>query len=476
MSNSQNPPPTVIPSGENPAFQPGDRFILGIVLGVLTFWLFAQSMVNIAPEIQTSLGLSSTALNLALSATPLFCGCFIVVAGGLADRFGLMRFTRLGFILSIIGSLCLILANGSTLLITGRIIQGLSGACIMPATLALVKLYYQDAARQRAISFWSIGSWGGSGLCSLVGGAIATSLGWRWVFIFSVIVAIVGMLLIRGIPEHKTVSDTRRSAFDLSGVALFVVFLLGLNLLISGSFSGGVSAGLWLICLCTLSCFIWTERVKKSTAFIDFSLFRSLRYSGATVSNFMLNAVAGTLLVTNTYIQEGRGFSSFESGMLTIGYLIAVLLMIRIGEKILQRMGARKPMLYGTLLTGCGVAMMALTFLSDSSYIVTVVIGYILFGLGLGCYATPSTDTAVSAAPEGKTGTASGIYKMASSLGGAFGIAISGAVYSALKSGGVSIEAAAVGGLLVNIGFCLLAVFAVWLMIPPLAGRFQQRP
>ena len=86
--------------------------------------------------------------------------------------------------------------------------------------------------------------------------------------------------------------------------------------------------------------------------------------------------VAGTLVVANTYVQEGRGFTSFQSGMLSIGYLIAVLAMIRVGEKILQKVGAKKPMLWGTVLTLIGVGVMGLTFLPDVAYTVVVFIGF----------------------------------------------------------------------------------------------------
>ena len=82
----------------------------------------------------------------------------------------------------------------------------------MPATLALLKAYFDGAARQRAISFWSIGSWGGSGLCSLFGGLVASSLGWRWIFWMSIVVAIVSFLLIKGTPESKEKLGTKRNA------------------------------------------------------------------------------------------------------------------------------------------------------------------------------------------------------------------------------------------------------------------------
>ena len=92
-------------------------------------------------------------------------------------------------------------------------------------------------------------------------------------------------------------------------------------------------------------------KMVKQMHLIDFGLFKNTPYTGATVSNFLLNAVAGTFVVANTYVQVGRGFTAFQSGMLSIGYLVAVLAMIRVGEKILQKIGAKKPMIWGTVLT-----------------------------------------------------------------------------------------------------------------------------
>lgn len=95
------------------AYKGTNKMITGIVFGVITFWLFAQSMVNIVPAIQSDLGVSLSTINVAISLTALFSGMFIVVAGGLADRIGRKKITYVGLILSIIGSLLLVLANGS---------------------------------------------------------------------------------------------------------------------------------------------------------------------------------------------------------------------------------------------------------------------------------------------------------------------------------------------------------------------------
>ena len=88
-----------------------NKLIIGIVFGVITFWLFAQAMVNIVPAVQEDLGVSLGTLNIAISLSALFSGLFIVVAGGLADRVGRKKLTYIGLILSVIGSLSLVLAN-----------------------------------------------------------------------------------------------------------------------------------------------------------------------------------------------------------------------------------------------------------------------------------------------------------------------------------------------------------------------------
>jgi MFS transporter, DHA2 family, multidrug resistance protein len=444
-----------------------NKLIIGIVFGVITFWLFAQAMVNIVPAVQKDLGVELGVLNIAISLTSLFSGMFIVVAGGMADRLGRKKITYIGLILSVIGSLLLVLAQGATLLIIGRVLQGLSAACIMPATIALMKAYFEGAERQRALSYWSIGSWGGSGITSLAGGAIATYMGWRWIFIFSIIFALLGMLLIKDVPESKAES-TGKFKFDFGGLAIFIVTMLAINILITqGGVLGWTSITSLILAAVTIIGIIVFVRYegKRKNALIDFDLFKNKPYTGATISNFLLNAVAGTLIVANTYVQLGRGFTAFQAGMLSIGYLIVVLAMIRVGEKIMQRTGAKKPMVWGAFITLIGVAIMGLTFLPDLLYTIIVVIGFALFGLGLGIYATPSTDTAVSAAPDNKVGEASGIYKMASSLGNAFGVAISATVFSTIQTVS-TVHMAAMVGIIANVIFAAISLISIIILVP----------
>ncbi len=465
-------------------YQGNDRILLGMVLGVLTFWLFAQTTLNIAPTMRTDLGIDVNTSNSAVSITALFSGIFIVVFGGLGDRFGRVKTTKIGLFLSVIGSLLIAASPKGTavFLMTGRIIQGLSAACIMPSTLALIKAYYQGASRQRAVSFWSIGSWGGSGLCSLFGGILASTIGWRWIFWFSIIIAIISYLLINGTPESKN-SQSETHGFDLVGVFTFMIGMVAINIVIGQGtkigWSSPVILGLSILAVAALYEFFRVEKSKENR-FINFNLFKNKTYTGATISNFLLNGAAGTLIVALTLVQIGAGMSSFQAGLLTLGYLIAILMTIRVGEKMLQKWGARKPMILGCIITGAGIFMTAFTFVLARQYMIISAIGFTLFGIGLGFYATPSTDAALSTVPDEKAGSASGIYKMASSLGAALGVAVSEAIFTGLsnksvyfsegvfwgRTDNISIRYSAAIALLFNLGMVLVAIISILMTVP----------
>ncbi|MDA3757470.1 multidrug efflux MFS transporter NorB, partial [Staphylococcus aureus] len=218
------------------------------------------------------------------------------------------------------------------------------------------------------------------------------------------------------------------------------------------------------IAIGSFSLFIVLEK-RATNPLIDFKLFKNKAYTGATASNFLLNGVAGTLIVANTFVQRGLGYSSLQAGSLSITYLVMVLIMIRVGEKLLQTLGCKKPMLIGTGVLIVGECLISLTFLPEILYVICCIIGYLFFGLGLGIYATPSTDTAIANAPLEKVGVAAGIYKMASALGGAFGVALSGAVY-AIVSNMTNIYTGAMIALWLNAGMGILSFVIILLLVP----------
>lgn len=454
-------------------FRGDNRLLLGIILGVITFWLFAQSLVNLVVPLQSSYNSDIGTINIAVSLSALFSGLFIVGAGDIADKIGRVKVTYIGLALNIVGSVLIIITPLPSLLIIGRAIQGLSAACIMPSTLAIINEYYIGTARQRALSYWSIGSWGGSGVCTLFGGLMATNLGWRSIFIVSIILTILSMFLIKHTPETKAepIGDqpTETKKFDVVGLIILVVSMLSINVIITQTSQFGLFSpfilGLIAIFVISLIIFVIYEN-KIKQPLVDFDIFKNKGYTGATISNFMLNGVAGgTLIVVNTFYQQKLDFNSQETGYISLTYLIAVLIMIRVGEMILQSLGPKRPLLLGSALTVIGLILLSLTFLPNAWYIASSVIGYLLFGTGLGVYATPSTDTAVAQAPDDKVGVASGVYKMASSLGNAFGVAISSTVYSVLAAQ-LNLTLGGFTGVMFNALIALLAFLSILFLIP----------
>jgi DHA2 family multidrug resistance protein-like MFS transporter len=473
-------------------WQANDRWLTGIVLAVINFWLFAQTLLNVIPGIKGELGIELTLGNLAVSITSLFSGIFIVVFGGLADRFGRVKILYIGIYLSVLGSLLIALTPEKSgfltaaMLLSGRIIQGLSAACIMPSTMALIKTFYEGKQRQRALSFWSIGSWGGSGFCALFGGLMATSvLGWRSIFWISIVLSLVALFLLRGTPESKAPQRAEHSRFDWSGLTCFIIALVAINVYISqGPVIGWLSpVGMFLIAVSIIFALaFFTTETRLSGAFLNLQLFRNRTFSGATLSNFLLNGAAGTLIVSLGLVQIAAGMNALQSGLLTVGYLVAILATIRVGEKLLQRFGPKKPMIWGSAIAGIGILLTSMTFVLVGQYVVLAVIGFTLFGIGLGFYATPSTDAALANVPDDEAGAAAGIYKMASSLGNGVGVAISAALFVAAQAvdpdlihswglfagdqGNVALRFGGTIGILFNVFMVAIAIISIIVTVP----------
>lgn len=459
-------------------YKGNDRLLLGMILGVATYWLFASSITAGVPPLTKDLGISSSVVSTAVSITALICGVSIVTTGSIADKIGRVKITQLGFILSIIGSILCAIAQGPALLIIGRVIQGLSGAFIMPATLALINAYYPGEARPRALSFWSLASWGGSGVANFFGGAVVSVLSWRWLFWLTVPAAIAGMLLIKGTPESK-VSKGEKQNIDYFGIITLVLALLSLNLVVTrgGQYGWGSPIIISLLgaFITLFSTFLFIEK-RSSSPLVDLSLFKSKGYNAAVISNFLLNMCAGCLFVLMPYIQTSRGLSSFQSGLVTISYLISIVLTIRVGEKVMVKTGARFPMAIGTFMAALGIFLISMTFLPSFAYLTAVVAGLAIMGTGFGFYATPSTNTAVGNVPQEKAGSASGIYKMASSLGGSFGVAISGAVTTAvLMQNNAAHNLSAGLGLGVSVMAGAISLIAVLSLVPRRNKNINQK-
>ena len=422
------------------AYQCPPSVLFGMCIGVSLYWLFALSMGPLLPSIGKAFGLvaADPNLSLAMSLAGLVAGICIMPAGGLADRFGRLRLTRIGLAIGLAGMLLCGLATGVPMLIAGRFFQGLSAAIVMPATLGLVKVYYSDADRPRALSYWSMSTFGCASVSSIFGGIIATHVGWRWAFLLAVPFIGLSFLLLRPAPERK-VGGNGRKAFDGLGFAVLIIGLLALNLFVTKGKAWGWLSLPALGCLATfaamLAIFIPNE-LRHAAPIADLSLLKRRTFTGAVLANLLINSLIGVLVVILTYLQKGRGLTAMEASLLTLGYTVTVLSLIRVGEKLGKRTGPRLPMVLGGLCFAVMALLLSCTFIAgNAAYFTVVFIGLAFQGIGLGLFATPATNAAVGEAPAEKAGLAGGIFKMGSSLGGAFGIAIHMAIFGAVLSG-----------------------------------------
>lgn len=432
-------------------FRGNDKLLVGLIFSILTFWLFAQSMGMMSPSVLADLNgfelgtspdgypvVSPAVMNLAVSVTAMCSGMFIVLFGGFADKYGRVKLALVGNVVSIVACVLLIVANGALagpMVLTARALQGLSGALVMPSTLALVNTYWEGPARQRAVSMWSIGSFGGAALASFVSGLLVTNFGWRSVFVLSIVVAVVAILLVRGTPENKVPAHLARKA-DPPGIILFMIMVLSLMIITTFGAQLGWTSVPVLALFATLivsTIVFWIVEHKVDVPFIDFALFRNRSFTGAVLANFVCNSSIGLIMVSQQLFQLDGRMTSQQAGLLTLGYAFCVIAFVRLGEKVLQKTGPRFPMLLSLVIMAVGILAFMPTNLYLDQYKWFAIIGYTCFGIALALFATPATDTAMSNLPKEQSGAGAGIFKMASSLGSAIGAAVSLTLFSTMR-------------------------------------------
>ncbi|HHW4764468.1 TPA: MFS transporter [Staphylococcus aureus] len=447
----------------NTQSSPRSNIIIAIMLSALTYWLFAQSFINIGPLVGQTYQTSPAVLNLSISLTSFATGIFMVAAGDIADKIGQLRMTYMGLIISMFASLLLIISDITALLIIGRILQGLSAAILLPSTVGVLNNQFKGDHLRRAISYLMISTVGGIGLAGVIGGLIATNFGWQTNFIISIVIAFIAILLLKGTPE-KVSQHSHRHPFDY----IFAVMIGSFTLLLTQGFEQGWFSTFSIICLSIFSIttliFIIIER-RHEVPFIDFSVLRNRPFIGAFLNNFVLNSGLGVTVVFFIYAQTHLGLSAAQSGLVTLPYAIVAVAMIRLGEKATLRFGGKLMLIIGPLFPVIGITIISMTSLQPSQYIIAVVIGFVICAIGNGLVATPGLTIAIFSMPNEKVGLATGLYKMSGTLGGAFGIALSTTVFSMLQLNYTPSVAATVT-FIVSIILMMLGSLSAYMIIP----------
>jgi len=411
------------------------------VLAVLCIGLFMLlldgTIVNVAiPHIMSSLDTDLAGVEWVMNAYVLVFAVSLVTLGRLGDLFGRRLLFMAGMALFTVASLACGLAPSIGLLIAFRVLQGLGGAAMMPATLSIIAAVFPAERRGAAMGIWG----GVSGLATAIGpslgGLIVDSASWRWIFLINLPIGIASLLLTwRIVPESKD-RDAVRS-LDLPGVALISAAMFCLTFaLIEGQNYGWTSAlilGLFAGSAVLFILFYFRERHERQPL-IDFSLFRSRTFFAGNLTGLILSfGMMGVFFTVPIFLQTVLGFSAMEAGAVMSPMSVAVMFAAPVAGRFSDRVGSRWIVAAGMLLLAFGIAMMAgLTpfqeGLQPDTSAGSLIVPFILCGIGIGLAIAPTTSAVMATVPMERVGNASGVLSTMRQLGSVMGIAVLGAV------------------------------------------------
>jgi len=388
-------------------------------------WLAFADFGVATPTIADVMHADMAGLQWANNAFSLVAGALVIAAGRFGDIFGQRRILMIGIGLFAGFSVVAALAPGTEVLIAGRGLMGIGAALILPATLALIPLQFSGAAQLTAFGVWQAVAWGGQALAPAIGGVITDGPGWRWLFWINLPLAAIAMVVIRSAtPESGRGPVNRR--IDRAGLVTIglAVFAL-LYALTDGPTAGWTSPlvlGLFAAAVVLALTWVFIER-RTANPLVNLSLFRLRPYDGALTANLMMNlGYAGLSYLLVLWLQNARGYSAVQSGLLMLPALVGIFALIPLGGRMSGRRGARSPVLLGLVVLAVGSVILAPMNAGTALWVVALAL--VVIGCGLGLLSTPVSNTAVGGVPGELAGAAAGVFKMSSMVGGALGVAI----------------------------------------------------
>jgi EmrB/QacA subfamily drug resistance transporter len=407
-----------------------------VATGLGLFMIFLDALiVNVAlPDIQRSFAVGEAGLQWVVAAYSLGMAVFIMSAATLADRYGRRLWYLAGITLFTLGSIACGFAPSIELLNIARGVQGLGAATVNVTSLALVSAAFPDPRQKaRAIGIWTGIASVGTAVGPTLGGVLAEHWGWRSIFYVNVPVGVIVLLLTLSFVKESR--NERARHFDLAGQALFMVTVGAfVYAIIEGPQTGWTSPGIIaLLCTAALGCFLflWIER-KSSDPMMDLTLFRDTSYAMSIATIFtVFFAVYGMLLLTTQFLQNVRGYSPEETGLMILPFSAGVTIVSPLVGYLVGRIGARTPILLGL----CALMLGLLTLIISGHHSPAwVLIGLGLCGTGAALCLTPITTIAMTAVPPQRAGMASGIMSAQRAIGSTIGFAILGSVLAAWLS------------------------------------------
>jgi DHA2 family multidrug resistance protein-like MFS transporter len=403
-----------------------------IAIACLIYVMDLSVLYLAVPSLTRELQPSSTQLLWITDIYGFLVAGFLITMGTLGDRIGRRRVLLLGAAGFGAASLLAALSTSAEMLIAARALLGIAGATIAPSTLSLIRNMFHDA-RQRttAISLWGAAFAAGGPIGELTGGFLLEHFWWGSVFLINV--PVMALLLVLGprlLPEFR---DPKAGRIDLTsalmslGAVLAVIY--GLKQMAQNGL-GAPSLAFILVGIVVGYAFV---RRQKSLAdpLIDLRLFEVPRFSVSVASNTMTGFIAfGTFLFFAQYLQLVVGLSPFEAALWSLPASLSVILS-SVGAPVVA--GLMRPafgVAGGLAVTGVGLAI--LTQVDPASGLTVVVLGSVVFSIGLGPVFILATDLILGTAPPERAGAASAISETGAEFGGALGIAILGSIGTAV--------------------------------------------
>ncbi|HTB70047.1 MAG TPA: MFS transporter [Solirubrobacteraceae bacterium] len=386
------------------------------------------SIVNVAlPSIKGGLHFSTTGLQWVVNAYTLTFAGFLLLGGRAADLLGRRRVFLAGTALFSFASLVCALADSSSMLVGARALQGVGGAVISPASLAIITTSFREQReRNRALGIWGAMGGVGGALGALLGGVLTQSLGWPAIFVVNVPIGLLVLLLAPAlVPEGRSEADHKH--FDVLGATLVTGALTALVYGIVrtdtlGWGSPGVLAPL-LAGLVLLGLFVLVEGRFARAPLVPLPIFRMPALRAANVIVFLLySAVFAMWFFLSLYVQQVLGHDALSTGLSFVPMTLSVVLATSFAPRLVQRFGTRAVIAVGMLLSAAGLLLLT-GVRPGGSYLAQVLPGGVLSALGLGLALVPSTIAAVSGVPGSQSGLASGLLNTSRLIGGALGLA-----------------------------------------------------
>ncbi|MGW6966239.1 MFS transporter [Streptomyces zaomyceticus] len=428
-------PPAATGDGAN-------RWVVLVVLCVslLVVALDATILHVAIPSLTEDLRPSSTALLWIVDAYPLICASLLILFGTLGDRVGRRRILLLGYALFGIASAVAALATEPSVLIGARVLLGVGGAMIMPATLSILRAVFPDRReRATAIGVWTAVAAIGAATGPVLGGFLVEHYWWGSVFLINIpLMALILPLGRRLLPESR---GTAGGPWDVLGALMAAAGVLGCVLGVKRAGAGDPilafpTAGPLLLGAALLVLFVRRQK-RRTHPLIDMRLFSRAAFTtsvGCIVLAML--ALVGLQLIAVQYLQLVLGLSPLETGLRLLPLTFAAMAAGATGSYTLRRIGPRRMVGWGFVLTAAAVLL--LTFMGQHDRPLLLTVGFVLLGFGLQTTLFSAYESMLSEAPQRSAGAAASIGETSYQLGAGMGTALLGSVMNAAYAPGLA--------------------------------------